>query len=521
MQLIHVVFLFATANCINNVSHSHQFKPEVSAVQAKEDFFALTKWNLTETNLTQEATTIIYITTSQQSTESKNVVPINENEIPIEMERMHEAAESPIQSSMKWENATTADSEEKNEVPDEDHNGNQYDTKNDPTRDKESMENNCSIMWPECANLHNATEDVARELTGFSLNLFKTLSSHVGKSNIVISPISVAFGLSQLMLGSSGKTKEDMLNTLYGGIKDPACVHDAIQNLTSYESFVSANEIFFNKEFSLKEEFINQSSRFYRSKGIQLQREEKKGLRTINSWVSKATNGLITSVLKEIPPDFQLMLINVIQYQGKWINRFDPNFTKKEIFHTTSSGSIKVPMMNNHKYPLQSIRDTELQAHVARLPLSENCSLIIFLPLSQEKDALKNLEKRLEPQSVTSLMTELEKKSPRATAVSLPKLKLDSDIGLMETLGLLGLYDLFENPDLCALSNSTGLTVSDVRHRAILEIKEDGLKAAAATSVTVARSISLFSVQRPFLFILANDKNKIPIVIGHVTDPSK
>ncbi|CAJ0924587.1 unnamed protein product [Ranitomeya imitator] len=186
-----------------------------------------------------------------------------------------------------------------------------------------------------------------------------------------------------------------------------------------------------------EEEFSSQSERFYGSKGIQLQKDKKKNLSKINNWVSRVTNNLIPSVFKELP-DFELMLMSVIYYQGKWMNQFDPKLTKKENFKTTSSGSVRVPMMNNHKYPLQSLRDAHLQAQVARLPLSDNYSLIIFLPLSQGKEGLKNVESQLTEEILNLLITQLEEKSPRATTISIPKLKLDSEFRLTETLSLLG-----------------------------------------------------------------------------------
>ncbi|XP_069836898.1 plasma protease C1 inhibitor [Dendropsophus ebraccatus] len=527
--LIHVVFLFAIAMCNCNVSHLHPFDTGVSTEKAKQEFINGTGQDSTDLN--QENSIITDNERSPQpSKDSKNDVPITEKK------NLNKAAKPPIQDPFNntLENMTRAEEKgkkEKNEVPAVHQNKKQYDnaTENNQTTnngEKTSLQLettltsslNCSIMWPECTNPLNALQDVSRELTRFSVILYKTLSSQNEDSNIVISPFSIALGLSQLMLGSSGKTREDMLKIMFSGMNDSQCVHNAIRNFTKHNSFISANEIFYRKDISLKEEFTSQSENFYGSNGTQLKKEKNKSLKQINNWVSKKTNQLIPSVFKELP-DFEIMLINVIFYQGKWLNRFEPKFTKKEDFQTTSS-TVHVPMMNNNKYPLQSIRDSYLEAHVARFPLSDNCSLIIFLPISQENDALQNVEKRLSGEIVNLLMTQLEEKSPRATSVSLPKLKLDSDFGLTETLGLLGLHDLFENPNFCALSDSPELALSDVRHRAILEIKEDGAKAAAATSVTVARTMSMFSVHRPFLYILANDINKIPIAIGRVTDPS-
>ncbi|XP_066442753.1 plasma protease C1 inhibitor [Eleutherodactylus coqui] len=523
---ISVLVIVLTAMCMKKISG---LGPEVGTEQAKEEFPADPKEHPTEAALNAETPAVTSDTGPRPPAEAN--VNVNGKEIPTETLNVEERwpTRPPAnESDIKRGDPLTADSEERNEASTRSHNGLQSDTKSDRgllEKDLPSVVasaapgSNCSMIWPECRNPQDAIEDVSEQLSRFTLNLYKTISSRDEKSNIVIAPISIAFGLSQLMLGSNGKTREDLLKVIFGDPNNQQCVHHAIQNLTESKAFVSANEIFFSKDFSLKEEFTNQSARFYGAEGIQLQKDKKKSLNQINQWVSKKTNRLILSVLKELP-DLQLMLINVIHYQGKWMNRFDSKLTKKEAFQTASSSIAKVPMMNNPKYPLQSIHDAHLQAQVARLPLTDNCSLIIFLPLSQEIDALKSVESCLTEEVVKVLLTQLADRSPRATAVSLPRLKLDSDYGLTETLSLIGLHDLFEHPNFCALSDSADLAISDVRHRAVLEISEDGAKAAAATSVTVGRTMSLFSVNKPFLYILVNDNN-IPIVIGRVTDPSK
>ncbi|XP_063814640.1 plasma protease C1 inhibitor isoform X2 [Pseudophryne corroboree] len=357
----------------------------------------------------------------------------------------------------------------------------------------------CPLMWPECAkqDLDNVTADVARDLSAFALELFKAVKRT--RPNVVVSPISIALALSQLMLGAGGKTKEELLKTLYRSVNNPECVHDAIRKLTNFDSLLTANEIFYSKDLSLYGEFINQSTTFYGSKGIPLHKDNERSLKKINSWVSKKTKTLIPQLLQELSSDLQLMLINVLYYQGKWISRFDPKQTRTEKFHSSRSSPVIV----------------------ARFPLSDNCSLLIFMPVSNTADSLKTMEGKLNGEVMTQLMTLLEQMDPRATTVYFPQLKLDSDIRLNEVLSLVGLFDLFEYPDLCALSNSTELVVSDVHHRAILEVKEEGVKAAAATSITVARTVSVFAVRKPFLFILVSDRSKIPILIGRVTDPSQ
>ncbi|XP_077349337.1 plasma protease C1 inhibitor isoform X2 [Lithobates pipiens] len=294
----------------------------------------------------------------------------------------------------------------------------------------------CSMLWPVCSGKHfnDTLNEVANDLMTFTLDLFQKLSPLDSRPNLVVSPISVALALSHLMLGANGKTKDVMLKALYKGVKDVHCIPEAMQNLTTHGPFLSASEIFYNKELHINKEFIDQSSKFYGSKSLPLFKDKEKSLEKINSWVSQRTKGLIPTLLQELPPDLQLILVNVIHYQGRWLSQFDPSLTKNENFHRSSSDSVKVPTMKAHKYPLQILTDKYLQAQVARFPLSDNCSLLILLPLGHAADALKIMENRLSQEIVNLLIKQLEEAPIRAASVSLPQIKIDTNFGLNEAL---------------------------------------------------------------------------------------
>ncbi|XP_063290891.1 plasma protease C1 inhibitor [Pelobates fuscus] len=379
----------------------------------------------------------------------------------------------------------------------------------------------CSPTWPNCTqdNFVNATEQVAKSITSFSVDLYKLLSQNNDEPNLVIAPISVAMALSHLMLGTGKQTREVMLENLYKGVTDTQCIHEVLRNMFNKDAFVSASEIFYKKGMSLNDEFISQSMKYYESRGQELLNEPKESLKQINSWVSDKTFKRIPKLLQELPRDLQLLLINVIYYQGKWLTRFDVNLTKKGSFKKAGSVSVTVPMMNNHKYSLQSFRDKHLKAQVARFPLSNNISLIIILPFSNEDITV--VGKRLNEGVVHLLIKELQSIPPRATSVTLPRLKLDSNNELQDMLKKLGLYSLFHYPDFCGLSTQSELAVDEVYHRAVLEVAEHGVAAVAASTVSVARTLNTFEVRKPFLFMLASDITGIPLFIGHVNDPSK
>ncbi|ETE55862.1 Leukocyte elastase inhibitor A, partial [Ophiophagus hannah] len=71
--------------------------------------------------------------------------------------------------------------------------------------------------------------------------------------------------------------------------------------------------------------------------------------------------------------------------------------------------------------------------------------------------------------------------------IFLPKFKMEEEYSLVPTLSKMGMKDVF-NPgkaDLSGMSGHRDLVVSQVRHKAYIEVNEEGTEAAAATAVVV------------------------------------
>ena len=91
----------------------------------------------------------------------------------------------------------------------------------------------------------------------------------------------------------------------------------------------------------------------------------------------------------------------------------------------------------------------------------------------------------------------------------------------------MGVSTLFRTADLDDISDEP-LYVSDVLHKAQVKINEEGSEAAAATAVIVntrsggpSRPRHLeFRVDQPFVFIIHDNANKLPLFIGRIINPS-
>merc|ERR1719225_1586164 len=111
--------------------------------------------------------------------------------------------------------------------------------------------------------------------------------------------------------------------------------------------------------------------------------------------------------------------------------------------------------------------------------------------------------------------------------VFMPAFETTFKTEMKDTLELMGVSTLFRTADLDDISDES-LYVSDVLHKAQVKINEEGSEAAAATAVIVntrsggpSRPRHLeFRVDQPFVFIIHDNANKLPLFIGRIINPS-
>ena len=69
-------------------------------------------------------------------------------------------------------------------------------------------------------------------------------------------------------------------------------------------------------------------------------------------------------------------------------------------------------------------------------------------------------------------------------------------------------------------------SVSKFSHSALLEVSKEGTKGTEATGAEIVLLSSALNdrldivVDRPFIFVVQDKKNKIPVLVGRVMDPT-
>ena len=110
-----------------------------------------------------------------------------------------------------------------------------------------------------------------------------------------------------------------------------------------------------------------------------------------------------------------------------------------------------------------------------------------------------------------------------------PKFKINYDVLLNEPLKNLGMKHAFDpqSADFSAMADEP-LVVSKVKQKSFVEVNEEGTEAAAVTTVGItAMSIQMdpprpfeMTVDRPFLFVIADEQTQSILFTGIIFDPA-
>ncbi len=369
----------------------------------------------------------------------------------------------------------------------------------------------------------------------FAFALFDALRGQPG--NLFFSPYSISSALAMTYAGARGDTETQMADTLRFTLPQ-ARLHpafDALDLALASHTQVSgtfqltvANSLWGQQGHPFLQGFLTLLRQYYGAgfRLLDFQDAPDPSRRTINAWVADNTQGKITDLIPSgaIDSSTRLVLANALYFKAKWMEPFDRNATSNQVFHLLDDSQVTVPMMEQVTH-LSYAEATSYQ--VVDLPYSGGqVSMVILLPRAGQLDAL---EKSLTTGEITPTLQSLGEAKVHLT---LPKFKYGSSFSLGETLQGLGMPDAF-SPSAADFSGMDGqqhgLFISDVIHKALVAVDEDGTEAAAATSVAMAGAVAAapiekivqFKADHPFIYLIRDDQTGTILFLGRVEDPSK
>lgn len=166
-----------------------------------------------------------------------------------------------------------------------------------------------------------------------------------------------------------------------------------------------------------------------------------------------------------------------------------------------------------------------LQSKVLHLPYGNDNRLNMIVILPDENVPLVTVTDSLRVYGMDYVLTELmETEEDPDLEVFMPRFSLSSDFKMNDILQRMGMVDVFDEKRSNLSNISKHLVyVSNIVHKAVIEVNEEGTVAAAASGSTLTfNSISAqFYVNRPFVFLIVEKTTNTLLFCGQIRDPAK
>ena len=364
----------------------------------------------------------------------------------------------------------------------------------------------------------------------FALDLYGRLAAAKG-DNLFFSPSSIQTALAMTCAGARGDTAGQMAKVL----RLPAgseSIHkdfgDFLKDLNGaggkrgYDLSV-ANALWGQKGYKFLPDFLNLLKSDYGAglRQVDFKHNGEAARQTINAWVEKVTRDEIKDLIGQgvLTVYTRLVLANAIYFKGTWADQFDKKATIDQPFHLSSTQYSNVPMMRRTGH-YGYTESNYFQA--LELPYAGNeLSMIILLP--RRVDGLTGLEHNLTPAHLSELLGQL---TGQKVIVSIPKFKLETQFELASTLESMGMVAPFKNADFSGMTGKKDLSISNVIHKAFVDVNEEGTEAAAATGVVMTRAMAgpptpppVFTADHPFFFVIRDNKSGAFLFMGRLMAP--
>ncbi|XP_060792699.1 probable serpin E3 [Neoarius graeffei] len=366
----------------------------------------------------------------------------------------------------------------------------------------------------------------------FSISLYQALTEKDNSSNLVVSPASIFLSLRLLQLGARGNTLAQLERTTGYDTNEPSIQEAVSQTRCNlYNSSQGAwlqfsNTLLIQSGIQLQPEFTQNAMQWCNSSliSVNLSLPNHTQVRfqqapTIRDEAKKEE--MEASWLATVP---HMALLSSVEFHGTWQKQFLFRGTQSLPFSLANGSTIKVPMM----YQSTEVKfgqfnlPSDQRYSVLELPyFGQSLSLLMVMP-SERKTPLSFFQSQLTGRTVAFWDTGLRHTK---MDIFLPRYKLHSRLNLKPVLKSLGISDAF-NPltaDFRGISDTEGFYVSEAIHKAMIDVKEDGTAAAAATAMVLLKRsrASVFKADRPFLFILRHVNGGSVLFIGRVMNPAE
>ncbi|MCR4908410.1 MAG: hypothetical protein K5985_06215 [Lachnospiraceae bacterium] len=366
----------------------------------------------------------------------------------------------------------------------------------------------------------------------FNWRLFETQTP---EGNLFYSPFSIEAALGMAALGAGEDTRAELTRAL--GIDDYDAFCREMSAFTAYPSsekakLTTANSLWIADSLPMSPEFEKSvkpdAEKIYNAEvfSVDFAGNLEKTKEKISGWVKEKTGGLIPDYEPVASQETVMDLINAVYFYGEWQKKFVEEETYSETFHG-KHGDRDVDFMHlSDEYYKLVTRDGITALSIPY----ENPDLVMDILIPENKEGEKD---------ITALFTTLDEEGKDAffealddaneqelKELAVPKYTMDITFNnLKGALEKLGMKEVFVSSGSKFPGFAENLYLSDIAHRAKVEVDEKGSRAAAVTEETMGVTAVMpeteairFRADVPFIFTIRNRADNVILFTGRVNE---
>jgi len=366
---------------------------------------------------------------------------------------------------------------------------------------------------------------IEKAINEFGVELFQLLTkSENSLANVFMSPLSVSLALSMAEIGATDDTLSELSTTLRhtGVLQNERSLTDAISRMVHTllhadpeVKFLIANSAWTRASENIREEYIQNVRKVFDAEVQPLSTPQ-----AINDWCAQKTNNLISHMIDNIEPTTILMLVNAIYFKGSWTEQFDKKLTSSQPFKSGKK-TATVKMMSQTRKDFFYLEEESFQMVSLDYGKTNRFAATVLLPKISE-DINEFIQSSVNIENWNRWRKSLRSKKG---TLYLPRIKVEYGVkSLNEELRTQGIRKAYEggfdriHPTI---------QISEVLHKAVMELDEEGTEAAAVTVVSMKKGCAMkkenppfvMNVNHPFLFVISDKQSGLIIFLGKIVKP--
>ncbi|XP_014750854.1 PREDICTED: serpin E3 [Sturnus vulgaris] len=375
-------------------------------------------------------------------------------------------------------------------------------------------------------------EELKELKTEFAISLYRHVSEAENRTNLVVSPASVAVSLELLQFGAQGNTLLELQDALGYSIHADQSMQDFMHTVDEAVTDSSQGPVvqlgcslFVDAGVQLLPDFAERASRWANSSLLQTNLSDPNITHTREWITTDLADGDVRGMTLESAGSSlsQVTLVSTLYFRSMWQQKFSFMDSQMLPFTTPEGLTLKVPTMHHTaEVNYGQFQTAALEAFsVVELPyLGEKLSMFLVLP-SHKRTPLSQIESHLSAKTITLWANSLKRTK---MDIFLPRFSIQSLFDLKTVLPALGIRDAFDpiTANFKGISEQDSLYISEAIHKAEIEVTEDGTRASGATAMVLLKRsrTPVFKADRPFTFFLRQANTGSVLFIGRVTNPS-